>query len=128
MLLVDTFIAPSEIDGVGLFTKEDIKKGQVVWTFNKIFDKRITDYDKKELPDHIQRFIERSGFLDKSGWWVLDGGNDLLVNHSNDPNLIESGDNPDISEDLIATRDIKAGEELTENYREWDVKVELKKI
>jgi SET domain-containing protein len=128
MLLIETYVASSEIEGVGLFTKVDIKKGQIIWTFNALFDKKFTEYEKKSLPEHIQKFIDIYGFLDKSGWWVLDGGNDKYVNHGNQPNLIESDIPNEITRDLIAVRDIKAGEELTENYKEWDLMVDLKNI
>jgi len=128
MLLVETYVAPSKIEGVGLFTKVDIKKGQVVWSFNEIIDKKYTEEEKKSLPDIVQRFIEKYAFLDKSGWWILCGDHGKYVNHNDKPMSIESDTPNEITRDLIAARDIKAGEELTENYKEWDMMVELKNI
>lgn len=130
MLHVKTYLAQSKIDGLGLFTSVPIKKGELVWSFNPHFDKCIEDKDKCALPDHIQRYIERHGFKDiESGYWILDGGNDLYVNHSNTPNVIETGDIENgVTRDLIAARDILAGEELTENYIEFDAICELKRI
>jgi hypothetical protein len=128
MLKYETHIAKSNIHGLGLFTNVDIKKGSVVWEFNEVFDKKISDHDKIRLPEHIQKFIERHGFKDVTGWWILDGGNDLYVNHHNDPNLIQSDEPNPISKSLIASRDIKTGDELTENYLEWDDMVKLKNI
>ena len=130
MLHIETYLAPSKIDGLGLFTKVYIKKGTVIWTFNKEFDRCMDDKIKRSLPIHIQKFIERHGFKDKeSGYWVLDGGNDLYVNHSTDPNVIEYGDIENgVTRKLVAARDIHENEELTENYMEFDDIYNLKNI
>ena len=128
MILYETYLAPSAIDGIGMFTKQFIPKGAVVWEFNEVFDRKFSSDTKESFPKHIQAYIERHGFQDKSGWWVIDGGHDQFVNHSSTPNLEEDGNADGISMKLIATRDILADSELTENYMEWDKMVALKKI
>lgn len=128
MLTVPTYLARSNIHGVGLFTSVDIPAGELIWSFNSLFDKSMTDEQFSQLPDHIQRYIKIHGFKDvNSGLWILDGGNDLHVNHSDDPNVIECGDLIDcITKNLYASRDISAGEELTQNYLEFCQVAKLK--
>ena len=129
MIIYKTYLAPSAIHGIGMFTAVDIPKHAVVWRFNEAFDRKFSDETKAALPTHIQQYIERHGFKDRSGWWIIDGGHDQFVNHSDNPNLIERSDAINgISMVLAAVRDISANEELTENYMEWDQMVKLKKI
>jgi len=129
MLLFKTYLAPSHIHGVGLFSDEFIPKGAIVWKFDPLFDKMWTDDQKRLLPEHIQEFIDKHGFYDRnSHFWVMDGGNDIHVNHSKKPNLVESNIDRSITKDLIAIKDIHPGEELLENYEEWDEYYYLKEI
>ena len=128
MLTIPTYLATSSIHGVGLFTAVDISAGQLVWYFNDLFDRFMTDEQFAQLPSHIQRYIEIHGFKDvNSNIWILDGGNDLHVNHSDDPNVIEDGELVGcITKNLYASRDISAGEELTQNYLEFCQVAKLK--
>ena len=122
MLLVDTYLAPSQIHGIGLFTREFIPEGKLIWTFNSTFDRCITNESKILLPEHIQTYIEVHGFRDlTTGLWILDGGNDLHVNHSDSYNVEERGEIiGGVTRNLYANRDIRADEELTQNYLEFD--------
>lgn len=128
MILFETLLAHSPINGIGMFTTQFIPNGAIVWEFNENFDRKFSQEVKESLPKHIQNYIERHGFKDRSGWWIIDGGHDQFVNHSKTPNLIEEQTDDVFSKKLIACRDILAGEELTENYMEWDEMVSLKKI
>ena len=122
MLLFHTYLAPSEIHGVGLFSSEFIPAGSLVWRFDSKFDKCFSDEVKESFPNHIQQYIEIHGFRDlTTGFWILDGGNDLHVNHSNMPNIEERGEIVDgVTRFLYANRDIRPGDELTQNYLEYD--------
>lgn len=36
MLLVNTYLDKSDIEGIGLFASNSIKKGDIVWKYNEI--------------------------------------------------------------------------------------------
>jgi hypothetical protein len=125
MLLVKTEVRESEIAGVGLFFLEDIKKGQEVWRFDNQIDRSLSDLEVAGLPEIFQQYLETYAYIDlETGLWVLCGDNGRFVNHSKNPNVIS------VVSDLftmdIAKRDIKAGEEYTADYSEWDSKFDAK--
>jgi hypothetical protein len=121
MLLVKTEVRESEIAGVGLFFLEDIKKGQEVWRFDNQIDRSLSDLEVETLPEIFKEYLEKYAYIDlETGLWVLCGDNGRFVNHSKNPNVISV-----VSELFtmdIAKRDIKAGEEYTADYSEWDSK------
>lgn len=115
MLLVKTYIDKSTIQGIGLFANQFILKGTIIWKFNPIVDKIVTENEINKLrqildPDIFKEFRTPISRLEKD-IYVIYGDNTKFTNHSFNNNII-SGD------DLftIAKRDIQIGEELTENY------------
>ena len=50
MLLVRTRLGPSTIHGIGVFADEDIPRGTIVWSFNPLIDKALTDEEIEGLP------------------------------------------------------------------------------
>jgi SET domain-containing protein len=130
MYLISTEVRPSQIDGVGVFTEVFVRKGTTVWEFDSIFDRAISDNAMKVLPYHVQEYVHRHGYRDKCGMWILDGGNNLYVNYSSKPNVIvdPEWDGGNITAPLIAERDIEPGEELTECYDEYDLRVAFKGV
>ena len=121
MFIIKTYIDKSNIHGNGVFAGENIKKGQVVWKFNKVLDKKISVKTFNSLEENIKYFVEKNGYLDsKNKFYFISGDNDIYSNHSENPNLIESDNiNNNLTKDLIAVRDINIGEELTQNYLDY---------
>jgi|SRR3989338_5368243 len=113
MLLVKTKIGPSPIHGIGLFANQDIPKDTIVWSFNPLIDKVLTDKEVATLPIFTQEFIDTYSFFDR-GVHILCGDFGIFVNHSENPNLGSTAN------DSFALRDIKKGEELTDNYESYD--------
>ena len=113
MLLVKTRLGPSTIHGIGVFADEDIPRGTMVWSFNPLIDKALTDEEIEGLPALAQEFIEIYGFY-RDDLCVLCGDHGMFVNHSSTPNLESPEDQS------FASRDIKKGEELTEDYDNYD--------
>jgi len=116
MLLVDTFVAPSPIEGVGVFAVEAIPKGTLIWKLDPDFD-RLIPVERYEKAAPFQRTLfDRYAYPspDKPGYLVYEVDNGRFMNHSDTPNT-------DFSEygEGTATRDIAAGEELTCNYHEF---------
>ncbi len=114
MYLVKTYIDKSGIEGTGVFAGEDIPKGKAVWKLVRGFDQVFKPADILKLPEDAQEYIKKHGWLWR-GSVYMSADNGLYTNHSDDPNTIESEDR----ETEFAARDIKKGEELTCNYREF---------
>jgi len=117
MMLVKTYVAASGIEGVGVYAAEPIKKGETVWRFDEKFDRTLTKQDLESLPEGVRAFLEKYSYPHHAqpGVIVLESDNGRFMNHSTEPNT-------DFSQmDWgYALRDIKAGEELTCDYVEFD--------
>ncbi len=115
MLRVKHKLAQSGIHGLGLFADEDIAKGTVIWEFTPGLDFTISFEQVKLLDVRDQAFINTYAYVDKTlpGFYTVAVDAARFVNHSDTPNMGNGDANIACS---VAFRDIKAGEELTENY------------
>ena len=116
MLRVPTFVAPSSIQGVGLFTAVPLRKGTVVWEFQPDVDWKIPAADVERFPEPYRSWLLRYLYREPDGTYVLCGDNGKYMNHSFEPNC-DDGNGPC----TVAKRDIAAGEELTCDYRLFDM-------
>ena len=129
--------------GLGVFAREAIKKGSVVWRHapgvfvvydEHSFKTKIATMSPAEVVyelTHVHAFDDFPGCLIRA----LDDG--ILINHSHDPNLATNKSTPaetslnansrqylrrvaealiDDRYSLVATRDIEIGEELANDY------------
>ena len=115
MLLIDTYVGSSSIEGTGVFAAEFIRSGQHVWTLNTMFDRLIAQDQYLASPAPLRDFIDRYAYFDATlGAYLLDGDHSRFLNHSSEPLIafMEDGDG-------YATRDIASGEELTCNYNDF---------
>lgn len=104
-------LAPSPIHGVGIFAMRDIQKDTKLYAdaFPQLYNLPYSSFNKlfPEVRDLIlerwPRVIEGSGFAYPETFLQA------YMNHSDDPNYDGQKD--------ITLKDIKAGEEITENYR-----------
>jgi uncharacterized protein len=121
MLLVKSILAPSDIEGLGLFAAQHIPKGTIVWKFVPGVDALFDIAAIEELPEITQDICRRYAYLDPhSQKYVLCGDDARFENHSEDPNT--AGQYPE-GEPFgidVATRDIQVGEEITCDYRSFD--------
>lgn len=118
MLIVKTQLRYSPIHGLGCFAAEDIKKGQTVWRFDEGIDLVFKEEDLKKFPPSFAEFLKMyaySPLAEKEKVYVLCADNARHMNHDDNPNLDETPDGLN-----VANRDIKAGEELTCNYNQFD--------
>ena len=122
MMLIRSFVAPSGIEGVGVFAAENIKKGDVIWKLDTKFDRLVDTDQMKEFPPHMQEFMTRYAYPlhDQPKTLVLEADNGRFMNHSHSPNS-------DFKEIVVgyATRDIAEGEEILCDYSEFDPSHEL---
>lgn len=114
MVRVKTFLSKSNISGIGVFAAEDISEGTVTWAYNPNFVVKFTpDQIEKMRLEERQRLETLDYFwIDAAGNYVVSLDHDKFINHSFDANIKSIDDFTD-----IAARDIKAGEELTIDYR-----------
>ena len=115
MMMVKTELRPSAIHGLGVFLKEPVPKGGLVWRFDSRIDRVYAPAEVASLPEHVQGFIETyCTWHEGAGVWVLCGDNGRYFNHSDDPSTVSDGIS--FGEDH-AVRDLAIGEELTSDYR-----------
>lgn len=122
MMLVPTYVAPSPIEGVGVFAAEDIEEGALIWELAPGLDRLIRRAEVAALPPVLQQFAERYGYPHPHDPEVLivELDNGRFMNHSSEPNT--RFDDPDAG---FTRRAIRAGEELTCNYAEFDPSFEI---
>lgn len=96
----------SKIQGKGIFAKEDIKKGEIVF----IKAGHIVDWEEaKKFADYYLQIYDNFFLSPKTEEEVNNTA--IFINHSCDPNV-----GPDGQITFVALRDIKAGEELCYDY------------
>src|SRR4029079_10639793 len=117
MLMVRTYLAPSAIEGLGVFAGESLERGRLVWSLNPLFDIFIRESEIETLPQHMQEFIDRYSWTHREipGVVMLESDYGKFMNHSLTPNtdfrVFDKG---------FALTDIALGEEITCNYHECD--------
>lgn len=102
MLMVEAELRPSAIHGIGVFLLENVRKGDLIWRFDSRIDRVFHDHE----------FY--STYHSELGLWVLCGDNGRHFNHSDNPNTRSLGV---AFGDDVAAADLKAGTELTTDYR-----------
>lgn len=113
MLLVETYLAESPGMGLGLFAKNFIKEGTLIWEFIEGFDIEVHEDDYKLLNDvqkaHVDKYFWKEG-----EYYYASCDNSNFQNHSYTPNSIVYG------EKMVASRDIYAHEEILVDYQSFD--------
>ncbi len=126
MMHIKYKINTSSVHGVGLFTAQDIQKGDLIFTASPMLDVNITQEQFSSLPDAEQAEIKHWGFFDvPSQKWHVDFDNIHFINHSYEANTTQDFSTTEAR--VIAVRDIKAGEELTQNYLEFETPEDLER-
>jgi hypothetical protein len=122
MMLVPTYVAPSPIEGVGVFAAEPIAAGTLIWQLAPTLDRLIPKSELAALPPLFQQFVERYSYPypHDPERLIVELDNGRFMNHSAAPNTIFS--DPDAG---YTIRDVAAGEELLCNYAEFDPSFEI---
>lgn len=124
MLTVKTKIRESKIYGIGLFADQFIPKGTLVWKFQNGFDLTLSKAQFAELSLLAQeQVLNYCYFNPKTDTYVVCSDDARFFNHSDDPNVSSGPDDDHLD---VALRDIEIGEELTQNYKNFDGNVEEK--
>lgn len=136
-------IEKTEDKGLGVFAREPIKKGSTVWRHVSglyvVYDERSfkAKIENMSSADVVYELTHVFGLADFPGCLIRVFDDGVLINHSNDANLVTNNSAPaSISFDvnsrtylhnvteallddryvLVATRDIERGEEFTNDY------------
>lgn len=115
MLLVETYLAPSGVHGIGLFAGHDIPAGALVWKFQEVIDmvlppERFLALCRTVDFCALQHLMTATYKRNNQYFYLTD--NARFINHSSEGCNI--GFINDFTE--VALRDIRRGEELLEDY------------
>ncbi|PZO81652.1 MAG: SET domain-containing protein-lysine N-methyltransferase [Mesorhizobium amorphae] len=116
MLLVSVYLAQSALEGIGVFAKEPIPQGTLVWRMQPDYDRLIPNalYEAETGP--VRLYLDRYCYPSRAhpGHIVFEADDARYMNHSDDPNLDVSDEN-----NHFAIRPIAPGEELTCDYNRF---------
>lgn len=116
----------SDLHGIGLFTDQPIQQGKVVYTASPLLDLNITQAQFDSLDQKEKDEILWWGFFDEpSQMWHVDFDVSKFINHSYNATLMQDASHDEAY--LVATRYIKPGEELTQNYLEFESPEDLQR-
>ena len=125
MLHIRYKLDSSGLHGLGLFAYEDMKKGQLIYTASPLLDVDITPEQFDSLSEAEQHEIRWWGFfMPEEKIWHVDFDVSKFINHSYEPTVTQDTTRKEAY--LVATRDVHAGEELTQNYLEFESAEDLK--
>lgn len=124
MYTVKVSVQSSKIDGKGVFASEAIKKGTIVWLYDPKNDLSATPAEFEKFDNTKKEWFYHSAYLSPwTGLWICPPKDDAsnYTNHSNDNNLtVEYDEKVSPEPFFVANRDITIGEEITNNYHEFD--------
>ena len=136
-------VEKTEDKGLGVFAREEIKKGSIVWRYVPdlyvVYDEHSfrAKIEKMSPTDVVYELTHVFGLEDFPGCLILALDDGVLINHSSDSNLVTNNSAPastsfDVNSrrylhrvteallndrySLVATRDIESGEEFTNDY------------
>lgn len=125
MLHIKYKLDKSNKHGIGLFADQDIKKGTVIYTASPLLDLNISNETFEKLTQIEKEEIRYWGFwIETQKVWHVDFDMSKFINHSLEATVTQDSDYEDAY--LVATRDIKNGEELTQNYLEFESEEDLR--
>jgi SET domain-containing protein len=126
MFIVDAIAKSSNLHGIGAFANENIKAGRLVWQYQSWIDHSWTVpmlaswiklKNRRTTLAEIYNFGWESSM--NPGVIVLSSDCSKYTNHSLDPNTTRSlSEKAKWEYSYVAVKDIRAGEEITQNYSE----------
>jgi SET domain-containing protein len=126
MIHIAYTLKSSDLHGVGLFADEDIKQGQLIYTASPLLDLNITQEQFDNLDQKEKDEILWWGFFDRpSQMWHVDFDVSKFINHSDNATVTQDDGHEEAY--LVAVRDVQPGEELTQNYLEFETTEDLKR-
>jgi len=120
-MYVKTKLLPSAIHGLGVFADQPIRKGGVIWRFTPTFDQKLAPHQILELPKAAQIYLATYAYLsEKTRLYILPADNGRYFNHSTYPNARSEYEPTEEEVVTRAIRDIRLGEEITDDYSSFE--------
>ncbi len=131
MLIIKTYLDKDEYGGRGVFSAEDIKKGEIVWQYDEATTRILSIEEYRSImatggsiAETIRKYCYPCVLKNNKRVLMHDLDNGSYMNHSDTPNtgMITDPAHPHYNhrEELnIALRDIAKGEQLTYDYFEF---------
>ncbi|MBL7059058.1 SET domain-containing protein [Candidatus Pacearchaeota archaeon] len=120
MFKIKYYLDKSKIHGLGIFAKEDIKKGKIIYVHNDKLDLILTQKEFNELNKKEKKLVLHYGYFNKKlNKWRLDHDDIRFCNHSKNSNITL------FQGKIISKKNISKGEELLQNYSEFKDKKSL---
>ena len=116
MFLIDTYLGKSKIHGVGVFSKQNVKKGRKIKEVRPEFEIRFNKTNLPRMPLALANFIQTHAHEEDENEYCLGIDNEKYLNHS---------DNPTVDEKGYALKNIKIGDEITIDYNNFDDNIKL---
>jgi SET domain-containing protein len=115
----------SNIEGKGVFASESIPKGTIVWQYVEGHDKKISREKFDGLDENTKTLLQRVAYLSPTTkTWVIPPDDDPAYYTNHDPDNFNTSVSfeQQVSEEPLfrANRDIKVGDEITNNYTDFD--------
>jgi SET domain-containing protein len=117
MFRVPTYVSRSSIHGFGVFAAARITRGTTIWEFDPAADWALTEAEMADFPPRLREQMGAWTYLSEEGLYILCSDAAKFMNHSFQPNCDDRG-----PKYTVAARDIEVGEELTCDYRAFDMK------
>lgn len=113
MLLVQTYLDKSPIQGIGVYSRDFIAKGTLIWKLDQRFDRLIDVETWEAQTGPVKDYLDRYCYPRRSDpkYIVFEADDARYMNHADIPNCDFS--HGDVAHALT---DIAAGEELTCDY------------
>jgi len=119
--MIKTKLGYSKTHGIGLFADQVIPKGTITWRFMPGLDCLVPEDILLQLSEPARAIFLNYCYLDKyTKHFILCFDDERFINHSEDPNIIQSQVESEIEGIEIAARDIQEGEELFCDYYSFD--------
>ena len=117
MFYKKTYLDKSNTHGIGLFAGEEIKKEDIIWMPTKEFISLFSQEELDALDSSDKQMVQHYGYFHKeNNEWHFAGDNSRFINHSTESNIIRT----DNTDGVRAVRDIDTGEELLQNYSDFE--------
>jgi uncharacterized protein len=96
--------------GYGVFATRDIPRGTITWVRDNL-DQAFSGEQIRQMREPYRRILETYGYTDRHGKTILCWDHARFMNHSCEATCLSAGYDFE-----IAVRDVRAGEELTDDY------------
>lgn len=131
MMTIPVEVGRSPIHGQGVFARERIRAGTVIWQFHPSLEQRVDKTLLKYSEEAVWDFVTERGYLNDRNQWVLcvDEGQFLNFPLPGAQANTKLGGLQDGEYMLLAATDIEPGEEITvppESDKDYQRKMEAR--